>query len=397
MTEQTDRSVGRADVLDLSPRLGRRGRLSRPGIDHATRVVRLVAWLSMFAVCCLMLWTMAGMTAHAEDPKAAARAIGQAGTVAAGAIARDASKAGTVPGYAGTDVPERNLTPSGMEDAARARLADPDDPGGKAGRAVVEGTVTRPERPVAASDPAVVRGKTIAGNAQNPAHGADGLASGGVAECGAGLDDAEGDGSCGSVRYCVGGGCETVQPRSNTGFANAATRLNMAVELGGEKFDRDDMRFFKGTRRACTIRLFGLANCCRNDGLLEGLAGCSASERELARERHDGNTHYLGKRCAKKTFFGICVRHEKVWCTFGSKLGRILQEQGRGQLGRGWSDCRGFTVAEIESIDFDRLDLSEFTENMLDGSMEPSVSLPDSGDTGAAMRTRVRDFYSWGQ
>ena len=45
----------------------------------------------------------------------------------------------------------------------------------------------------------------------------------------------------------------------------------------------------------------------------------------------------------------------------------------------------------------DSLDLSEFTENMMDGDMEPDVSLPDSGDTGAAMRTRIRDFYSRGQ
>ena len=381
MTEQTDLPVGRADVW----------------IDRATRIVRLLAWLAMFAVCCLMLRAMAGMAAHAEDPKAAARAIGQAGTAAAGAIARDATKPGTVPGYAGTNVPERNIGATALQDEGRARLADPDDPGGRAGRAVIAGTTSRPAASVSASDPAVVRGETIAGNAQNPVHGADGLASGGVAECGAGLEDAQGGGACGSVRYCVGAGCETVQPRSNTGFANAATRLNMAVELGGEKFDRDDMRFFTGTRRACTIRLFGLANCCRNDGLLEGLAGCSASERELARERHDGNTHYLGTRCARKTFFGVCIRREKVWCTFGSKLGRILQEQGRSQLGRGWGDCRGLTVAEIERIDFDRLDLSEFTENMLDGAMEPSVSLPDSGDTGAAMRTRVRDFYSRGQ
>ena len=382
MTEQTDLEVGRTDVW----------------IDRATRIVRLLAWTAMFAVCCLMLWTLGGMAAHAEDPRAAARAIGQAGTAAAGAIARDASKAGTVPGYAGTDVPERSLTASGMQDAARARLADPDDPGGRAGRAVIEGTTLRPATPVSASDRAVVRGKTISGNAQSPVHGADGLASGGVTECGAGLEDAEGGGSCGGVRYCVGAGCETVQPRSNTGFANAATRLNMAVELGGEKFDRDDMRFFKGTRRACTIRLFGLANCCRNDGLLEGLAGCSASERELARERHDGNTHYLGKRCARKTFFGICIRREKVWCTFGSKLGRILQEQGRGQLGRGWGDCRGFTVAEIERIDFDRLDLSEFTgehAGRVDGAVRVAAGF--AGDTGAAMRTRVRDFYSRGR
>ena len=379
--ENREHVFGRADFL----------------IDRATRIVRLLAWTAMFALCCLMLWTLGGMAAHAEDPKAAARAIGQAGTAAAGAIARDASKAATVPGYAGTDLPERSLTASGMEDAARARLADPDDPGGKAGRAVIEGTLTRPERPVAVSDPAVRRGEGIAADPQASAHRAGGLASGSVSDCGSGLGDAGDGGSCGGVRYCVGAGCETVRSGANTGFVDATSRLNMAIELGGEKFDREDMRFFKGTRRACTIRLFGLANCCRNDGLLEGLAGCSASERELARERHDGNTHYLGKRCAKKTFFGLCIRREKVWCTFGSKLGRILQEQGRRQLGRGWGDCRGFTVAEIEGIDFGSLDLSEFTGNMMDGDMEPDVALPDAADTGAAMRTRVRNFYERGQ
>ena len=324
-----------------------------------------------------MLWALGGMAAHAEDPRAAARAIGQAGAAAAGAVARNADAAANVPGYAGTALPERNLTASGMEDAARARLADPDDPGGTAGRTVIEGTTMRPAAIVTVGDPAVARGKRIAADPQASAHRADGLASGSTAACGAELDDARDGGSCGGVRYCVGAGCETVRSRSNTGFVEATSRLNMAIELGGEKFDREDMRFFKGTRRACTIRLFGLANCCRNDGLLEGLAGCSASERELARERHDGNTHYLGKRCAKKTFFGVCIRREKVWCTFGSKLGRILQEQGRKQLGRGWGDCRGLTVAEIERIDFARLDLSEFTENLMDGDMEPDVSLPD--------------------
>ena len=387
--EDTEHVFGRADVLGLSR--------TRSGIDRATRIVRLLAWLAMFALCCLMLWTLGGIAAHAEDPKAAARSIGQAGTTAAGAIARDASKAGTVPGYAGTDVPERSLTASGMEDAARARLADPADPGGSAGRAVIEGVTTRPDRPVEGSDPAIARGEKIAGNPQNAAHGADGLASGNVSACGSDLQDAANSGSCGSVRYCVGAGCETVRPRSNTGFVEATTRLNMALELGGEEFDREDMRFFKGKRRSCHIYFGGLANCCKNSGLLVGLANCSAGEIELAEERNAGNTHYLGKYCSRRTFFGICIRRSRAWCVFGSKLGRILQEQGRSQLGVGWGNCRGLTVAEIEGIDFASLDLSEFTENLMDGSMEPAVSLPDAGDTGAAMRTRIRDFYSRGQ
>ena len=240
MTVEREPGSGRADVL----------------IDRATRVVRLLAWLAMFVLCCLMLWVMGGQAARAEDPKAAAAEIGRAGQTAAGAIARDASSTGAVPGYVGTDVPERSLTAGGMADAARERLSRPDDPGGAAGRAVVEGSATRPERPVSASGPEAARGDAIAASPQSAAHGADGLASGGVADCHATLDDAEDGGSCGGVRYCVGAGCETVRSQSNTGFVEATSRLNMAIELGGEEFDRDDMRFFKGARRVCTIRWF---------------------------------------------------------------------------------------------------------------------------------------------
>ncbi len=381
MTEESDRSDDRIEIA----------------IDRGTRVVRLLTWVAMFVLVCLMLWLVSGMVAKAEDPRAAARAIGNTGTAAAGAIARDAASAGKVPGYAGTNLPERSLTASGMEDAARARLADPHDPGGVAGRAVTEGVTARPSANVPASDPTVTRSEGIAASPQAPAHRADGLASGSTVDCGADLDDAQDGGRCGAVRYCVGAGCETVEPEANAGFVEATTRLNMALELGGDEFDRQDMRFFTGQRRACHIKLFGLANCCKNSGLLVGLGNCSVSERELAKERNAGNTHYLGKYCSKRTFFGVCIRRSRAWCVFGSKLGRILQQQGRSQLGIGWSSCRGLTVAEIEGIDFAGLDLSEFTQDLMDGSREPSVSLPDADDTGQAMRIRIRDFYSRGQ
>ena len=366
-------------------------------LDRGTRIFRLLTWMAMFALVCLMLWVVSGMVAKAEeDPKAAARAIGNAGNAAARTIARDSANAAEVPGYAGTNLPERGIGASRLEDEGRARLADPDDPGGAAGRTVIRGTTSRPAESVPATDPLVRRSETIAASPQSSVHGADGLASGSTADCGADLDDAGDGGSCGSVRWCVGAGCETVRPQANTGFVEATTRLNMALELGGDEFDRDDMRFFTGQRRACHIKLFGLANCCKNSGLLVGLADCSASERELAEERNAGNTHYLGRYCSKRTFFGVCIRRSRAWCVFGSKLGRILQQQGRRQLGIGWGSCRGFTVAEVEGIDFASLDLSEFTQDLMDGSREPAVSLPDAGDTGDAMRTRIRDFYRRG-
>ena len=384
-------------------------------VERATRYTRLATWFLAFACTVAMLAILAilvSAAAYADpgsvarpgrdpgsgagDPRAAARELGRAGQAAAGAIARDAASADTVPGYAGAGVPERNLTAAGMAEAARAKLADPHDPGGAAGRAVIEGAVSRPDAPVPANDPAVRRVERIMDTPDAPAWKADGLASGSVSDCGAGVEDAGSGGACGAVTWCAGAGCGTVRAQSNTGFADAAARLNMALEMGGEEFDRGDMRFFKGKRRACTIRWGGLANCCRNSGLLVGLAGCSRGEVELGKQRHAGNTHYLGKRCAKR-IFGVCIRRERAWCVFSSKLGRILHEQGRPQLGIGWSSCRGFTVAEIESIDFARLDLSEFTGNLTDGSMEPSLSLPGAGDTRAVMTDRIRDFYRRGE
>ena len=233
-------------------------------IARRERASRMLGWVLMTAVCGFLLWIVFGGAAHAEDPKAAARAIGNAGNSAARTIARDSTNVAEVPGYAGTNLPERNIGASRLEDEGRARLADPDDPGGAAGRAVVRGTTSRPPANVPASDPMVRRAETVAASPQSSAHGADGLASGSTADCGADLDDADDGGTCGSVRYCVGADCETVSPQANTGFVNATTRLNMAVELGGEEFDRDSLRFFTGQRRACHIKYFGLANCCKN-------------------------------------------------------------------------------------------------------------------------------------
>ena len=329
----------------------------------------------------------------AEDPKAAARALGNAGRTAAAAFARDPASTSKVPGYAGTNLSERGLGAADLEDAANGVLADPDDPGGLAGRAVIEGVTARPDASVETDDPIQTRGDEIQNDPDASRFGASGLASGSVTDCAAGLDRAVSGGTCGGVSWCAGADCETRSSQANTGFVGAAARLNMVLELGGDEFDRGNLLFFRGDRRACRIRWGGLANCCKDSGLLIGLGDCTEAERLLAQERHAGNTHYLGTRCAKR-IFGFCVRRERVWCVFGSKLGRILQEAVRAQLGIGWSDCRGFTVSEMERIDFEAVDLTEFTENLMDGASEPSIALPDSGDTGSVMRERIRDFYT---
>ena len=56
-------------------------------------------------------------------------------------------------------------------------------------------------------------------------------------------------------------------------------------------------------------------------------------------------------------------------CCFASKLARIINEQGRPQLGIGWGspeapDCRGLSPEEFQSIDFSQIDLSEYIDDM---------------------------------
>ena len=101
------------------------------------------------------------------------------------------------------------------------------------------------------------------------------------------------------------------------------------------------LRFFTGQRRACHIKLFGLANCCKNSGLLIGLGNCSASERELAEERNAGNTHYLGQVLLEAHL--LRRLHPPL-----AGLVRVRLEArahpaaaGAGQLGIGWSKLPG--------------------------------------------------------
>ena len=353
-----------------------------------------VAGLRLALPVCALLACGLGAQEGDEYAKAAAQAVGAAGQAAARAVATDASRASGVPGFAGTDVRQSGHRATEMAGAAQRALADPNDPGGAVGAFVVESAAERPDVELNAADPEVRRGASIEAAPASAAWRADGLGSGSVRECGADLSGAGSGGRCGGVTYCVGAGCERVDTAANASFVSAATQLNLVMEMGGAEFDRARMRIFSGEREFCTVRFLGGQDCCTDSGVLieGGLVGCNLHEIELAEARAAGVTHYLGEYCAKR-ILGICRRRDREWCVFTSELGRILHEQARPQLGIGWSSCRGFTVSEIQSIDFDRVDLSEFTATLLDTSEPPGIVLPDGGTTGNAMRERIGDYY----
>jgi conjugal transfer mating pair stabilization protein TraN len=97
------------------------------------------------------------------------------------------------------------------------------------------------------------------------------------------------------------------------------------------------------------------------------LQGCDQQDMEAGMLRGSGMCHEVGTYCSSK-ILGICVQKARSQCCFNSKLGRIIQEQGRPQLkafASGWGEvkspnCRGFTPQEFQALDFSRMDLSEY-------------------------------------
>lgn len=98
------------------------------------------------------------------------------------------------------------------------------------------------------------------------------------------------------------------------------------------------------------------------------LSGCDSQDMEVGMLRGSGMCHEVGTYCST-SILGICVQKSKGHCCFNTKLGRIIQEQGRPQLksfnAQGWGTpkapyCRGFTPEEFQALDFSRMDLSEY-------------------------------------
>jgi conjugal transfer mating pair stabilization protein TraN len=119
-------------------------------------------------------------------------------------------------------------------------------------------------------------------------------------------------------------------------------------------------------------------DCCNYGGGDPGwLNFCKETEASVVTARNAGQTHFLEEYCKTRWKFGVgsvCVQRARSYCVFNSKLGRIIQEQGRQQLkafqpGGAWGNhsdpnCRGLSPQEFQMIDFSKVDLSEFVSSI---------------------------------
>jgi hypothetical protein len=171
----------------------------------------------------------------------------------------------------------------------------------------------------------------------------------------------------GNTPFCLDGNCRDQSWEANDEMMASIAQLSILKAMEG-KMDS----IFKGTPHQCSKYIFSFKDCCGSGkgwGKKIGLGGCETDEKLLHEKRQKRLCHYVGTYC-KKEYLGKCVHKKSSYCCFGSKLLKAFHVQGRPQIGLGWGTpkeplCRGFTVEEIQRIDFSKIDLSEAFEDLM--------------------------------
>ncbi|WP_257291436.1 conjugal transfer protein TraN [Endozoicomonas sp. ONNA1] len=100
---------------------------------------------------------------------------------------------------------------------------------------------------------------------------------------------------------------------------------------------------------------------------------CDSESMNTAIMSGSGYCHYIGEYCKEEWDFVGCVQEAKSYCCFNSKMARIIHQQGRPQLNsfgaNSWGsveapNCRGFTPEEFQSLDFSKIDLTEYYQDL---------------------------------
>lgn len=168
----------------------------------------------------------------------------------------------------------------------------------------------------------------------------------------------------------------------------------MAQDIGAKFEEGFELGVFTGESYKCTTASIstGGINCCprariENNGSVSKVSVkygnkyiCNLKEKDYEMGVKVVKKHCidLGRYCDKRTL-RVCIRYKRSHCCFDGTLARILQEQGKKQLGLGHGsrkrpNCRAFTPAELERIDWNQIDLTDFYDEVMENFNPPDES-----------------------
>jgi type-F conjugative transfer system mating-pair stabilization protein TraN len=193
------------------------------------------------------------------------------------------------------------------------------------------------------------------------------------------------------IPFCLDGDCVNQSWAPNQDMADSLSKLAMFKEMQKD-MDPNTQTVFKGKPLQCSRIPASFKNCCvqKGWGMKVGLASCNAEEKDLAQQRKLNKCIQVGTYCAQKRL-GICTKKKTSFCCYQTKLARIINEQGRSQLGLGFGSpqnpqCDALTLAHFTQIDFSKINFSELFQDLLG-----KVNLPNTTKISQGLQQSMQD------
>ena len=167
---------------------------------------------------------------------------------------------------------------------------------------------------------------------------------------------------------------------SGAGFSGSFTSYGVTVAVNGTALPAGSSVLYAGDSLVVAFDPWSLVIAVVIYIILS-MMSCNEDEGKLAMKEGAKLCHTIGTWCSSCIrILGACVsciEHTTSKCCFNSMLARIVNEQGRAQIGKGWggaqsADCSGFTVAQLQTLNFAAMDLSEFYASLV--PMLPDVA-----------------------
>jgi conjugal transfer mating pair stabilization protein TraN len=100
--------------------------------------------------------------------------------------------------------------------------------------------------------------------------------------------------------------------------------------------------------------------------VIEDMQACMQSEVLLALHRGNNLSVYLNEQCNQSEPIGnSCMLYQDNYCSFNSVLSKIVNQQGKQQLGIDFSNCAGLSIEQVQALDFSKIDFSEFSSQLI--------------------------------
>lgn len=168
-----------------------------------------------------------------------------------------------------------------------------------------------------------------------------------------------------------------------SGIFTAATNLNDVVSAFISNLIQEALATAVGEQAASYMMTYGDPIMMAVMALwttIQMLTACSQKSIETSTKINLKLCHRVGSWCSVSLLL-FCSETTVGYCCFHTVLARIIQEQGRDQLGLDWGraeqpNCGGLSVEQLSRIDFSQIDLSEYITDLQD-----RMRWPDAADT----------------